>query len=704
MSFLVPAFLAGLAALAIPVLVHLTRRRKTEVRPFPSLLFLHKVPHQVEERRRIQHWALLALRALAVALLVAAFARPFFEKDAGTLAAAGGPVERVVLLDRSYSMAAGDRWSRAVSAARDAAASSGPLDRTTLVVFGQAASAPVRSSGDPAQVSAVLDTLQPGWEMTRYGPALKLAQSILDESELPARELVLVSDFQRNGWSVADQGVALPAGTRVRTVPVGGTPVANAGVATVQLAREVVAGRERITPTVRLVRTGGEGPEERKVMLDVEGREIQSRTVTLPADGSATVTFPPFTLTEPNTRGTVRLEPDLLPRDDARHFVVSPGRALGVRILTRAGAPRETTLYLQRALGVSEDGAFDPSVRTYSAAATSDLDGTAVVVLDDVPFPQGAAGDRLRSFVEGGGGLVVVAGEAAGWPQADDSLFPGRLAGTADRLRGGSGRLAQLQYDHPIFQPFQGPRGGDFSAARFFRQRVLEGATAQEVLARFDDGTPALAERRVGDGRVLVWTSTLDGLWNDFPLQPLFLPFVHELVRHASGRREALPWLTTGQVVDVSDARAMATAGLADAEQARQLGAGERVVLTPSGGTERLPAGAGPHYLTLDESGFYQIRPPGETPERPLTVAVNVDLSESDLTTLDPAEMAASLVAAPGDGSGTAPPGSSRATELVRQDQERRQSLWRFLLAGAAALLVLETVLSNRVSRRAQQA
>ncbi|MBW3535070.1 MAG: hypothetical protein KY453_07630, partial [Gemmatimonadetes bacterium] len=230
------------------------------------------------------------------------------------------------------------------------------------------------------------------------------------------------------------------------------------------------------------------------------------------------------------------------------------------------------------------------------------------------------------------------------------------------------------------------------------RLRVADG---DQVLARYDDGAPALAERRLGEGTVLVWTSTLDALWNDLPLQPVFLPFVHALVRHASGRRETLPWLTAGQVVDVSDGRALVTAGLVDASDARLLEGEERVALTPTGRSLALPAGAGPHYLTLDEGGFYQIRPPGEVPERPLTVAVNVDLAESDLTALDPEEMVAGLRAGAGAEAGGGALSGDRAMELVREDRERRQSLWRFLLVAALGLLAVETVLSNRVSRAA---
>jgi len=81
-SFLTPAFLVGLGALAVPILIHLIQRERKRVIEFPSLMFVRRIPYQSVRRRRIRHWFLLLLRAAAVALIVAAFSRPFFQQQA----------------------------------------------------------------------------------------------------------------------------------------------------------------------------------------------------------------------------------------------------------------------------------------------------------------------------------------------------------------------------------------------------------------------------------------------------------------------------------------------------------------------------------------------------------------------------------------------------------------------------------------------
>ncbi|MDX2056495.1 MAG: BatA domain-containing protein, partial [Gemmatimonadales bacterium] len=101
LGWLVPAFLAGLAALVVPILVHLRQREKREPIRFPSLMFLRKVPHRTSERRRITHPILLLLRALAVTALVAAYARPYRRRADARHADGVAGRAIVVAIDRS---------------------------------------------------------------------------------------------------------------------------------------------------------------------------------------------------------------------------------------------------------------------------------------------------------------------------------------------------------------------------------------------------------------------------------------------------------------------------------------------------------------------------------------------------------------------------------------------------------------------------
>jgi hypothetical protein len=677
----------------VPIIVHLTERQRRDIVDFPSLMFLRKIPFRSTRRRRIHHWALLSIRALALALLVAAFTRPFVANSEVAIGATLGPREVVVVLDRSYSMGYGDRWERAKTQAREVFQGLDASDRASLVFMGRGAEALLRATSDRNRLLTALDTASLSADATLYGPALKLAQTILEESEYPNREAVIISDFQRTGWK-GDEGVAFPFGTVVTPVLISDDATPNATVASVALRRDFFSGQERMTATARVVRRQGEAPSERTIVLELDGQEVQTQTVSLDPTGSATVTFEPFTLSDNYTRGSIRLDPDALPQDDELHFVLSPGRVMRALVLEGANPRADVSLYIQTTLEISEEAAFQVEVRRSTSVSAADLASTDVVVLNDIPFPQGATEDRLRGFIEGGGGLLLVLGERSAWRTGLEEMLPGRFGPARDHARGAA-RLGYLDYTHPIFELFSGPRSGDFARARFFRSRDLQMAPEGRVLARFDDGSVALAERQLGEGHVLVWASTMDAFWNDLAVQPVFLPFIHQMMRHIGGYRERVPWFTAGQVLDIADPDGMAFVADRETELTPEV---DQVALTPGGGSVALPATPGPRFLQLEEQGFYEVRPPGTDPDRVFAVAVNVDVTESELESMDPAELAGA-VASRNTGGEMGAGGEMLTPEIQARNQERRQSLWRLLMVGALVLLLAETAISNWISR-----
>ena len=212
MSFLTPLFLVGLGAVSIPVLIHLIQRERKRVIEFPSLMFIRRIPYQSVRRRRIRHWLLLAMRAAALALIVLAFARPFFRQSAlAAAAAAGGAREVVILLDQSASMGYADHWQKAQDAARAVVRGLDQNDRGTLVLFGRNAEENMRATSDRGRLESAVGAAKVTSGATRYGPALKLAESILSRSALKRREAVLISDFQKIAWGNAHRLLRIPA-------------------------------------------------------------------------------------------------------------------------------------------------------------------------------------------------------------------------------------------------------------------------------------------------------------------------------------------------------------------------------------------------------------------------------------------------------------------------------------------------------------
>jgi hypothetical protein len=699
MSFLAPLFLLGLAALAVPILIHLTQKERKSVVQFPSLMFLRKIPYESVQRRRIRDWLLLALRLAAIALIVAAFARPFL-RGSDLAAAPGGARDIVVLLDRSYSMGYADSWSRAQRAAAQALESATPSDRISLVLFADTAEVALRSTPDRSRVIAEMSAASPGPGSTKYGPALKLAGSLLAESLLPRKEVILVSDFQRGGWQ-PDDTLRLPGGTTVTTAVVEGATGPSLALTPVALLRTREAGQpERVTVTAGVLNRTAAAASGVPIQLEIDGRVVQDLRITVAPNASASISFSPVTITAPNTRAIVRLgaggapDVDALSRDNVFNFVLTPAAPVPVMVVSQG--PADATLYLSRALAIGEAPHFDASLQSPEALAGDAMNRARVIFLNDVPISDVVA-TKLVTFVEGGGGLLMALGQRASWPQSRAAWLPAAIEPPVDRTRGAAARLSGMDYGHAIFEPFRAPRSGDFSTARFYSYRGLTAAKDASVLARFDTGEPALVERAAGRGRVIVYASTLDLNWNDLALKPMFLPFVHQLGRHLSGFKEQPAWLTIGQVLDV-DAAEIA-AGATSGSAAR--GAAGRAILAPGGQRRDLSTAAAATAggtapvaaLELTEQGFYEIRGTGRDAGPTIVAASNVNIAESNLDRMDPKELVAAVT-------GNGPSGSTPGQDVLPDEaQELAQRVWWYLLFAGILLLIAETVLAQRYSR-----
>lgn len=695
MGFLAPAFLAGLIAIAVPILVHLTHRERREVVVFPSLMFLQKIPYKSVRRQRLRHLLLLAMRCLALLLLVIAFARPLFGRRAGAVATDRGARELVILLDQSYSMEYGDRWERAVDAAQAAVGDLMPDDRATIIGFGERASMLVPSTADQALLRAALEGARPGAEGTRYAPAVRLARGILAESERPRRHAVLITDFQRAGWN-RQEDVRFPPGTTVDHVDLSGGATPNVMVTGVELLPDASGDRERTALAARLANAGTDTVRGKDVILEIDGRRIDQQTVSIPPNGSAVATFAPVPVPYAGARATIRSAPDALPVDDNFHLVIERPRAIRVLIVSpQGGAGRG--VYLRRALDIGTQPRFEVTTTSVDRIGAQDLDERDVVIMDDAGLPSSDAARRVAEFVRRGGGVIVTAGQrgaSASWPAALEDLMPGAVGSVVDRTTTRGGAVGTIDRTHPALRLFSAPRSGDFSAARIFRYRSAEPRDGANVIARFDDGAPALLERPEGEGRVLLWTSTFDGLWNDLPIQPVFLPFVHELTKHAAQHREERPWAIAGRVADVSR---QAAAVLGSQQSSGGNDGRELVAVAPSGARSTIPSVEGRFSFEATEQGFHEIRALDGRIRGARALAVNLDLAESDLATVDPEVLIAAMQAADTVGGTTA---DANAT-LAPDERERRQAAWWYLLVGALFLLAAETLVSNRLSRGA---
>jgi hypothetical protein len=439
-----------------------------------------------------------------------------------------------------------------------------------------------------------------------------------------------------------------------------------------------------VTASARVVNHAAAPVRDREITLNVDGHRVDSQRVSAEPGTAVTVTFAPFVVGGDRARVTAALAADQLGADDRFNAVVTAGGRVPVLILESVNPAPDASLYLARALGVAAAPGFDTRVTRTDRVRPEEISAAAVVVLNDSRVPAGEAGRALAEAVNAGTGLLVLLGERSAWSTDDPDLLPGQLGAAVDRSGTSGGSLGSIDFSHPVFEIFSSPRSGDLTAARVFRYRAL--TAASKVLARFDDGAIAVAERRVGGGLVVVWTSTLDSYWNDLPLKPVFVPLVHQLMRHLGRYVEPRPWYTVGEAYDPADAPPAGPG-------ARPVADAAFTAVSPTGRAVEPAPGSGTRTVTLAETGFYEIRPAGSS-VGPIVVAVNGAVAESDLTPIDPAALLTEVTSA-----GAAAGRDGHARDLTVEERERHQSLWWYLLVVGLLLLVIEAVVASRLPR-----
>ncbi|MFA5124093.1 VWA domain-containing protein, partial [Zavarzinia sp.] len=655
-QWLFPVFLYGLAAAAVPLLLHLLRLRAGRPQPLPTLRFL-ALAARPTRHHWIRRWLVLLLRATVFALLAAAFARPYLE------AYFTGRRATVVIVDNSFSMQATGRWETLRAWARGQLQGSGHDEAFGLLVMNPTPAWIVPLTGDGGAVGRALDTIQPGWDITRPEPALRLAADVLAANPAQERRIILVGDHQRAGWIGADFKQKLPAGVQVVFA---GIPAAAARQAWLHsplvirtpsgaLAAEVAIAAMPGPGQSRTLRVFAEasGQPDGETTVELAGGEERRVRVELPAAAKARwVRF--------------ALDADDLPADDSVYALVPPAvETLGKILLDRAPAS-DGFDHVAAAFG-----AFSglPPKLDHSTVPEGEWPAPAVAVLRNAATFAGESAARLDAFLAGGGQLLVLIDRSIAasdwWSRHGIALTP---AGTKTEPP----RLREWAPEHALVAPLarHGLRGlVDWR----FRQAWALPRAATEPIAFWNDDSVAIGEARVANGRMLLCGFSADRRDGDWPVEGAFVPFLHRSIRYLmeSGAREApMPEFSVGEPIALPGGSGSwrALAGPARDEPPRQV----------------------EHAVTPAAPGIYTL----EREAGAALWAVNLAREESDLTPWSDGSPWEDLVSA-----APAPDDASQRRLLAGVEAEQKTGLWGWCLALAATVMLLELALANRTSR-----
>lgn len=663
MSFLAPAFLLGLLALALPVLLHLLRRRVTRTVPFPALRFL--APTRADQtRQKIRRRIVLALRCLALAALAVAFARPFF----GAPPSVAGQAT-VVVVDNSFSLQTGKRWPELRKWARDQLGQPARGDTVGLLLMNPRPTWLVPPTTDTAAALATLASLAPGWESTRAEPALRLAGDILAAAPARKRRIIFLGDQQASGWAGADFAHALPAGVAVLFPDPAPAPARQAALVATSLVHE--GGAWSVSVTARNFTAA----HKRTVSVFAEAATapLAAAPFDLPAGDNTTVQVP---LPAPAAGGPapawfrIALDADDLPADDTAWLVAPAARPADLPLLLDRssqavnGADFVATAFASLADLPPSFHILPPPSRAWPAPGLA-------VLRHDASFA-GESANRLDAFLNAGGAALIFLGDG-----------PARLRWLARHgvkpaaLTTPSGQVRDWTVDHPLVTPLATRGLRNLVGWEFARAWALP-AEACEPIAFWTDGTPALGEFPVGAGRVLLAGWSADRAAGDWPVSPAFVPFLHCAANH------------------LLNLAATASAG------APRVGAALALPATP--GTWRALSGPTAvdnsnlrsqisNSITPATPGLYEFAASG-SPRRLFAVGLAPEESDPGLPSNEhPWQRLVSAEESPVEVEAT------RARSFAPPATEPKNPLWWWAFAGLALFALAELGLANRTAR-----
>ncbi len=640
LSFLSPLFFIGLAALALPIIAHLISRKSGVKKTFPAVSFLISSQGDLATRSRIKDLILLILRALILVLIVLVFAKPAvfsFSKSADNK-----PKSIAIVIDNSFSMGYENNFGRALDKALNLIDSI-PDGSFTII-------APLVPNNENEQaliqersgLKRTIQDIELSNSFTNNETRLEDIYSKLQKTPNDTKEVVLITDLQKNGWE--NQEYAMPW---LELIDISQNPeTSNHAVSEIDLDH----GDDSTTVRAQVSNFSNDLVSELLTKISLNQQEIKNYIEIEPQNSSGLeVSFRASSALE--GIGEIQTTYDKLKVDDTRHFI-SDGQNEDTKILIVDGDPREDsrlseTYYLARALEtISEISGTQITVLDNNGLLNQELSEYELIYLANVGEITPRIAKELEKFVDTGGTAVIFLGNsvrASFYNTLLKNILPGDIQSITQ------GGLLRAQVDSEIFSKEIADKINQINIEKLYK--TIPHAES-EVIIDTTAEAPFLIKKDYGKGSVFIFTSTADTKWNNFSITPVFLPVIkkiHDLPNmHRSNSRHYFVDETV-KIETFQDIKSM-------------------TVLNPDGEEYKVDTDSN-EFSQTKLPGIYKVKTDGEVKYR---FAVNINPKESNLEKIPHRSIES---------------GDDQKGALAKVFKE----IWRYFFWGVIALFVSES-------------
>jgi len=711
MSFLYPLFLAGIAAVSLPIILHMIRRQTRKRVTFSSLMFLRTTVPRFKNRSRLENVLLLILRCIILCLLAFAFSRPFFPRDEGSKQIA--PARRIVLLiDTSASMRRTGMWAQAINEAQSVLKDTKPTDRVCVMKFDQSVEMlmgfeeweSMESDRRTAIAGEQLSDLTPSWASTNLGNALVAAAEAIEDDEINdehqkfrTHQIVLISDLQKGSNLTALQAYEWP-----ETLELNIKLIAAAG--STNAAMQLIANRDHLVrktsdefPSVRIVNSP-DATVERFTLNWVHEDSVETSDhvseVYVPAGHSVVVRTPKRA--DSLVAGKLVLKGDDYDFDNALYIAPSLTQRVNILFIGSDRIEDSEGLLYYIQLAFRATGTLNPHVISRSVENLTDEDvATAqLIIAADALTPEHI--NSIHRYLEAGRTVLLV----MKFPDSAETIAPLAGIGSMDSREAevdSYAMLNRIEYKHPLLAPFSEPRFGDFTKIHFWKYRKIniDDLPNAEVLAWFDspqDGQahndPALFELRVARGSLFVLTSGWHPSDSQLALSSKFVPLLYSILEYGGISTNRQSQYFVGDHVPISPSTGYHQA--------------ELEIRKPDNSVVRLNASQ-ENFTQTDMPGIYTI----QSSSGDQVFALNLSPSECRTTVMpieDLEALGVSLVQSSGYSTGPAELSIGSQSTRTSRDRsfagmESEQKIWRLILIVLLAVSFVEITLAGWLTR-----